>query len=146
MFELERNSPIETNDLTEFFARCGWREPEAAAKLEWALAASDEWVVCKLDGQLIGFGRSCRLDAVSRVVFDALVDPRFRFSGLRGEIVRLLAERAGSLERVTVFTEGLANPPSLAAALQEGAGLRGYPAAPPQAYLGKQGSSSGGEE
>ena len=144
MFELERNSPIETSDLTEFFARCGWQEPGAAAKLEWALAASEEWVVCKLDGQLIGFGRSCRLDALSRVVFDALVDPRFRFSGLRGEIVRLLAEHAGSLEQVTVFSERHVDPLFSAAAQEERAGWGGYPAATAQVYLGKP--SSGGEK
>lgn len=110
MLELERNSPIETGVLTEFFERCGWDEPEAAAKLEWAMAASEEWVVCRLDGQLIGFGRSCRLDAVQRVVFDVLVDPRFRESGLGAEIVRLLTENVGSLEDVSVFSVRLAPP------------------------------------
>jgi RimJ/RimL family protein N-acetyltransferase len=125
MLELERNSPVETGALTEFFARCGWEQPEAAAKLEWALAASEEWVVCKLDGQLIGFGRSCRLDALQRVVFDVLVDPRFRESGLSGEIVRLLTENAGSLERVSVFSA---------------------PVAPPEAYLGKSRKASGEEK
>jgi GNAT superfamily N-acetyltransferase len=92
MLELERNSPLEAVALGEFFARCGWEESEAATKLEWVLAASDEWVVCRLEGQLIGFGRSCRLDGVERVVFDVLVDPRFRGSGLGHEIVRLLTE------------------------------------------------------
>ena len=117
MFEVERNSPIESGTLSEFFARCGWEEPEAAAKLEWALAGSAEWVVCKLDGQLIGFGRSCRLGAVTRVVFDVLVDPRFRESGLGHEIVRLLSEHAGSFEDVSVFSA---------------------PSAPPGAYLGRR--------
>jgi hypothetical protein len=122
MLEVERNSPIEAGVLSEFFARCGWQEPEAVAKLEWALAASEEWVVCKLDGQLIGFGRSCRLDAVKRVVFDVLVDPRFKQTGLSAEIVRLLTENAGGLEDVSVFRA---------------------PVAPPEAYLGRRPAAPG---
>jgi RimJ/RimL family protein N-acetyltransferase len=110
MFELERNSPIEAGTLSEFFARCGWEESEAATKLEWALAASDEWVVCRLDGQLIGFGRSCRLDAAKRVVFDVLVDPRFNETGLGLEIVRLLTEGADRLGDATVLKAPLASP------------------------------------
>ncbi len=110
MLELERNSPIEAIALSEFFARCGWEESEAATKLEWALAASDEWVVCRLDGQLIGFGRLCRLDPVKRVVFDVLVDPRFRETGLGHEIVRLLTENADNLEGVPAFKAPLASP------------------------------------
>jgi hypothetical protein len=110
MLELERNSPIEALALSEFFARCGWEESEAATKLEWALAAADEWVVCRLDGQLIGFGRVCRLDPVKRVLFDVLVDPRFKDSGLGLEIVRLLTENVGSLKDVAVFKAPLASP------------------------------------
>jgi RimJ/RimL family protein N-acetyltransferase len=110
MLELERNSPIEAGALSEFFARCGWQESDATTKLEWALAASDEWVVCRLDGQLIGFGRSCKLDPVKRVVFDVLVDPRFRETGLGREIVRLLTENSGRPEDVTVFKAPLACP------------------------------------
>lgn len=110
MLEFERNTPIETTVLAEFYARCGWQEVEAAAKLDWVLAGSEEWVICKLDGELIGFGRSCRLGPVKRVVFDVLVDSRFRGSGLRHEIVRLLSENAGSLEEVSVFTEMQAYP------------------------------------
>lgn len=110
MLELERNSPIEAIALSESFARCGWEESEAATKLEWALAASDEWVVCRLDGQLIGFGRVCRLDPVKRVVFDVLVDPRFKETGLGREIVRLLIENTGRVEDVAVFKAPLASP------------------------------------
>jgi hypothetical protein len=138
MIEVERNSPIETAALTEFFARCGWQEPGAALKLEWALAASEEWVACRLDGQLIGFGRSCRLDALNRVVFDALVDPRFDRSGLRGEIVRLLMENVGGLEAVSVFSERHSNPLALSP-FPEGETAPGYPPeASPGAYLGRQ--------
>jgi hypothetical protein len=110
MLELERNSHIEAVALSEFFARCGWEESEAVAKLEWALAASDEWVVCRLDGQLIGFGRSCRLDPVKRVVFDVLVDPRYVETGLGREIVRLLTENPGRLEDLVAFKAPNASP------------------------------------
>jgi hypothetical protein len=116
MLELERNTPIESGVLSEFFARCGWEEPEGALKLEWALAASEEWVVCRLDGELIGFGRSCRLGGARRVVCDVLVDPRFGETGLGREIVRLLTEEAGISEKVS---------------------LAGVPVAPPDAYLGR---------
>jgi hypothetical protein len=147
MLELERNSPLETTALAEFFARCGWQEAEADAKLQWALAASEEWVICRLDGELIGFGRSCRLGPVKRVVFDVLVDPRFEHSGLKGEIVRLLAENAGSLEEVSVFTEQSPNPSDLQPSSQGGDLRSGYlPAAPPGAYLGRPSTTSGGSE
>ncbi|OFW60064.1 MAG: hypothetical protein A2133_10295 [Actinobacteria bacterium RBG_16_64_13] len=145
MLELERNSPIEAETLREFFTRCGWQASEATAKLEWALAASDEWVVCKLDGQLVGFGRSCRLDAVNRVVFDALVDPRFNESGLRGEIVRLLTENAGRLEKVSVYSErqaGLLFPPP---AQEEPQPVR-FQTASSRIYLGRQRTPSGDDE
>ncbi|MFH0917379.1 MAG: GNAT family N-acetyltransferase [bacterium] len=138
MLEFERNSPIETAILAEFFARCGWKETEAGPKLDWALAGSEEWVICKLDGELIGFGRSCRLGPVKRVVFDVLVDSRFQGSGLRSEIVRLLSENAGSLEEVSVFTERQAHPhgfpPGSVSELSSGY----LPEAPPGAYLGRK--------
>jgi hypothetical protein len=146
MIEVERNSPIEAGALTEFFARCGWQEPGAAVKLEWALAASEEWIACRLDGELVGFGRSCRLDALNRVVFDALVDPRFDESGLRGEIVRLLAENAGGLEVVSVFAERHSKPLALPPSPEGETGPGYFPAVPPGAYLGRQFNTSGGEE
>lgn len=144
MFEVERNSPIETEVLAQFFTRCGWREAGAGAKLEWALATSEEWVSCRLDGEMIGFGRSCRLDVVHRVVFDALVDPRFKNTGLRAEIVRLLTENVGLLEVVSVYDERHVNPLASAAARDETeAGY--FPVAPPGAYLGRQSAMRGGE-
>jgi hypothetical protein len=146
MLEVVRNSPIEAEALTEFFARCGWQERDAAAKLEWALAASEEWVVCKLDGQLVGFGRSCRLDPVKRVVFDVVVDPRFEETGLRGAIVRLLTENAGGLEEVSVFSDQQARLLGFPSALGSDAELGQYPAASHRAYLGRQHTSSGGQE
>lgn len=137
MLEFERNSPIETTLLADFFVRCGWQDVEAGPKLEWALAASEEWVVCRLDGELIGFGRSCRLGPVKRVVFDVLVDSRFQGDGLRREIVRLLSENAGSLEEVSVFTERQAYPLDFPPA-SEGDFRSGYlPEAPTGAYLGR---------
>ena len=110
MLEFEFNTQIEIDTLVELFARCGWVDDEAACKLEWALAASDEWVLCKLDGELIGFGRSCMLDPLSRVVFDVMVDFRFQEYGLRAEIVRILLENAGSFEHVSIFSEQNAYP------------------------------------
>jgi hypothetical protein len=146
MLELERNSPIESGVLAEFFARCGWQEPDASAKLEWVLAASEEWVVCRLDGQLIGFGRSCRLDPAKRVVFDVLVDPRFRESGLRLEIVRLLTEHVGTFEDVSIFSQRQADP--LGPSALQGSDLRPWhaPVVPPGTYLGRRAAVSGGEE
>jgi Acetyltransferase (GNAT) family len=140
MLELERNSPLQAAALTDFFARCGWQEPDAAAKLEWALAASEEWVVCRLDGEVVGFGRSCRLDPVKRVVFDVLVDTRFKDSGLKGEIVRLLTEHAGSLEEVSIFSRQEAYPQNSRPFLGGGAASGHLPPASSEAYLGRPSS------
>jgi hypothetical protein len=136
MLEFERNSPLETAALAEFFARCGWQEVEAGPKLEWVLATSEEWVTCRLDGQLIGFGRSCRLGLVQRVVFDVTVDSRFQGSGLRGEIVRLLSENVGSLEEVSVFSKQQAHPLESMPASGGDPRSRDLPEAPPGTYLG----------
>jgi Acetyltransferase (GNAT) family len=138
MLEFERNTPVDASILAEFFARCGWQELEAGAKLEWALVASEEWVVCRLDGELIGFGRSCRLGPMRRVVFDVLVDSRFQGAGLRREIVRLLSENAGSLEEVSVFTEREAYPLRTLGSAQDDRGPARFREAPPGAYLGKR--------
>jgi hypothetical protein len=146
MLEVVRNSPIEAEALTEFFARCGWRERDAAAKLEWALAASEEWVVCKLDGQLIGFGRSCRLDPVKRVVFDVVVDPRFEDSGFQSAIVRLLTENAGGLEEVSVFSDRQAKLLGFPSAPGGETDPGSLPAVSPTAYLGRHCTNSGGQE
>lgn len=142
MLEFERNSSVDVALLGEFFARCGWEEVDAEAKLGWVLAASEEWVVCKLDGDLIGFGRSCRLGPMNRVVFDVLVDTRFRASGLRHEIVRLLSEHAGRFEEVSVFSEQEARPLASSQALQDDLDSGSLPKAPPGAYLGRHEASS----
>ena len=138
MVEFEFNRPVDVASLTAFFARCGWEDPAAHVKLEWALAASADWVVCRLDGELIGFGRTCRLDPMRRVVFDVVVDSRYKEGALRGEIVRLLSAYAGRLEEVSVFSEtnpfelpppaGLALTPTWLAAAKP----------PADAYLGKR--------
>ena len=146
MIELERNSPVDAGALSEFFGRCGWDEPDAVAKLEWALAASDEWIVCRLDGQLIGFGRSCRLSPVRRIVFDLVVDPRFKGTGLRAEMARLLTENAGGLEEVSVFSERPAALPGYFAVIKGGTGADHAPVASPRVYLGKRFATSGGPE
>jgi hypothetical protein len=139
MVEFEFNSTIETNVLVEFFARCGWEDADAGTKLEWALAASNQWVLCRLDGQVIGFGRSCRLNAVTSVVFDVLVDVNFRGGGLEEEIVRLLSTDVGSLQEVSVFSQF--DPFSRMQQAAVGwavADLGAIPDAPVGAYLGRQ--------
>jgi len=141
-----RNQPIEAPVLADFFDRCGWREVDAGAKLEWVLAGSTEWVTCILDGELIGFGRSCRLGPMNRIVCDVLVDSRFRGSGLRREIVRLLVENAGSLEEISVFTERQAFPLGGLTRSEEETGLGRFPKAPPGAYLGRGTKTPGGTE
>lgn len=146
MIELERNKPVDAATLSEFFARCGWQEPEAVVKLEWALAASHEWVVCKLDGEMIGFGRACRLSPVRRVVFDLVVDPRFRGTGLRAEIARLLTESAGGFEDVSVFSESWTTPLGYLRAGHGDAGTGTPPLVSSKVYLGKRSAAMGGEE
>jgi hypothetical protein len=136
MIELERNKPVDTEDLSEFFSRCGWDEPAGATKLEWALAASHEWVVCRLEGELIGFARSCRLGAFDRVVFDAVVDPRFTCTTLRSQMVAVLAVTAGRLERVLVFGRRLEQAPALPLGT-EAFGPFYAPPVTPDMYTGK---------
>ena len=144
MLEFERNTPIEASALAEFFARCGWRETEAATKLEWVLATAEEWVLCRLDGELIGFGRSCRLGPLARVVCDVVVDSRFRGTGLKHEIVRLLAENVGGLEEISVFDERHANPLRSTNATSDDLGSGGgFRPAPPGAYLGRHDRNPG---
>jgi hypothetical protein len=144
MFEVERNTPVDGAQLAEFFGRCGWQEEEAGAKLEWALAASSEWVVCRLDGLLVGFGRTCRLGPASRVLFDVVVDPRFQSVGLRREIVRLLTQNVSSLEEVSVFRERPVGLPDRT--VPAGGGPVGVyaPPAPEGAYLGRRPKTEGG--
>ena len=143
MLEFELNTPVETAVLVEFFARCGWSEEDAGAKLEWALAASDQWVVCKLDGEVIGFGRSSLLGPLKRVVFDVLVDSRYQGGGLRLEIVRLLSQSAGRLEEVSVYSGRNAFPLGSPSG-EDTSLLERLPLASPETYLGKRHDTPGG--
>lgn len=139
MVEFEFNNPVDTADLTEFFARCGWEEVDAGVKLEWALASSEDWVVCREEGQLVGFGRSYRLNPLKRMVFDVVVDVRFRQGGLKERIIGLLSAGAGRMEDVTVFSAGWSSSPGRGAAGErEVGGPAEIPEAPTGAYLGKQ--------
>jgi hypothetical protein len=116
MLEVERNAPIEPAVLAEFLARCGWEDSQAAAKLTWVLRGSVEWVACRLNGQLIGFGRSTRSRRVGQAVLSVLVDPRFGDTPLSDALVRMLTELSAG--------------PLVTAAFS-------LPHAPPDAYLGK---------
>jgi len=142
MVEFEFNSHIDTSALVEFFARCGWDDLEAGVKLEWALATSEDWVACRLDGELIGFGRSYRLDAFRRMVFDVLVDTRYRGGSLREQIVAILSAGAGGLEEVSVFVQADPVPAAAMAVVAHNQGaeslLGAIPEAPLGAYLGRR--------
>lgn len=136
MVEVEFNMPVDVAALARFFARCGWTDPTAEAGLEWALANSEDWVTCMADGEMVGFGRTCRFMSAQRVVFDVLVDDRYEDSPLRGEIVRLLTANVSCLEDVVVFTGGC---PSLLSTSGTGDTVpmsRGIDDAPADAYLG----------
>jgi len=146
MLEFEFNTPVDTPILVEFFARCGWTDEEAGAKLEWVLAASDDWVLCKLDGELIGFGRSCRLGPLSRVVFDVLVDSRFRGRGLRSQIVRLLSQNARGLEEVSVFLEQESAALKTSTIIGDRSVMDKVPLALTDTYLGKHEAPAAGRE
>jgi hypothetical protein len=116
MLEVERNTPIEPGVLAEFLARCGWDDSQAAAKLSWVLRGSVEWVACRLDGELIGFGRSIRSRQEGQTVLSVLVDPRYRETALAAAMVHMLTGRGAG--------------PAIRAAFD-------LPHAPPDAYLGK---------
>jgi hypothetical protein len=77
MFEFAYNEPLDSTALAELFTREGWEEEESASKLDWAIAASEDWVTCRVGGELVGFGRTYRLDASHKLVFDVVVDERF---------------------------------------------------------------------
>jgi hypothetical protein len=100
MFEYQHNSSVDSTALAELFMRSGWLESDPGRKLEWMVAGSEDWVTCTVDGELVGFGRTFRLDATRKVVFDVVVDERFEGLGLDDEIIRILAEDdlGGSVE------------------------------------------------
>jgi hypothetical protein len=149
MLEFVRNEAVDAEILADLFARCGWEDENAGEKLRWVLAGSAEWVVCRREGELIGFGRSSRLGPVKRVVLDVMVDPRFDHPLVRGQILKLLAQSAGLLEEVSVFAPrepgtpaaGMAEP-GLADRRKQTylGGPAGFfaPPAPRGAYLGRE--------
>jgi hypothetical protein len=148
MLEFELNVPMDSALLEALFARAGWRESEAVVKLGWVIAASEEWVTCRMDGELVGFGRSCRFGPARRVLFDVIVDKPYQGQGVDREIIRMLAKSAGSLEEVTVFSERAAFPLSINAPESVGASFktRRIPLAPAGAYLGRQSADPGGSK
>ena len=103
MFEFAYNEPHDSTALAELFNREGWEEDESESKLDWAMAASEDWVTCRVEGELVGFGRTYRLDASHKLVFDVVVDERFEAFGVGDEIVRRLALGGSRLQEVAVF-------------------------------------------
>lgn len=92
MLEFQHNEDLDAAALAEFFIRMGWQEAEGTSKVEWAIASSDDWIVCRLEGELVGFGRTVSLDPRRKVMFDVVVDERFQGLGLTEEIMRRLAD------------------------------------------------------
>ncbi len=135
MFEVEKNGSLEVDQLAELFARCGWAEEEAGVKLEWALASSAEWVVCRYEGEVVGFGRSCRLGPLERVLFDVVVDPRFDVLRVKAEILRWLTQDVSGFEQVSVFAPSAEDVAYGPRPEPPPAFLR-IPVAPVDAYLG----------
>lgn len=105
MLDFQHNENLDPAALAEFFVRVGWEETETTSKIEWAIASSDDWIVCRLEGELIGFGRTVSLDPRRKVMFDVVVDERFRGLGLMEEIMRRLAETLPAAE-FQLFTGG----------------------------------------
>jgi len=134
VFDFKYNPPVDSTVLADFFKRNGWRETEPGLKMEWAIASSDEWVTCTVEGELVGFGRSCSLGSGRKMLFDVIVDKRFTGQGLDDEIIRLLVEGSQETEEVAVFHSDDLVPSG------NGVGLWGVvarlPEAPPGTYLG----------
>lgn len=133
MFDFEYNADLDPAALAEFFGRVGWEEKEAAPKVEWAIAASDDWVSCLLEGEIVGFGRTFRLDPQRKIMFDVVVDERFRALGLAEEIMRRLAEAVPTAEFQVFRRE-----PGDGSERRSWAEARyEAPEAPPDAYTGR---------
>lgn len=131
MFEYQHNLPVDIGKLAELFVRQGWREDDARTKLEWVVAASEEWVTCVAEDELVGFGRTFRLDPGTRLVFDVVVDERYAGLGVDDEIVRLLV-MSGEGGRVALFTRTVEEYHSIETDFE-------YPApdVPPGSYTGR---------
>ena len=127
-FEYAQDAPVDVDALAGLFERVGWCDADSCSKLEWAMAASERWVTCEVEGELVGFGRLYKVDALIKLVFDVVVDQRFQGFGVDTEIVRMLAGDVIGMHDVQIFrTEAV-----------RAAGIEGYdvPEAPPGAYLG----------
>ena len=134
MFEFAYNEPLETAALAELFSRLGWDEEDSVPKLEWAMRASEEWVTCRVEGELVGFGRTFRLDSMHKLVFDVVVDQRFEDFGVADEIVRRLALGGSDLQEVAVFRQDDMVGSGVISVRRS---VRVHaPEAPPDAYLG----------
>lgn len=127
-FEYAQDAPIDVDALAGLFERAGWCDAESCSKLEWAMAASERWVTCEVEGKLVGFGRLYKVDALIKLVFDVVVDERFRGFGVDAEIVRLLAGDVTGMHDVQIFRTEAVRPAS----------IEGYdvPEAPPGTYVG----------
>jgi len=132
MFEYEYNPPLDCGALAELFAQTGWQEADSGAKLEWMVAGSEDWITCRVDGELVGFGRTFRLDAVRRLVFDVVVDQRYEGWGVDEEIIRRLAGDMRGMQELSIFRHDV--PDEWWSEGEDG----GYwaPETPPDAYLG----------
>jgi hypothetical protein len=132
MFSFAQHEPLDPAELADFFTRSGWSAPQATLAAEWAIAAAEDWVTCTVDGELVGFGRTCLLDGYHRLAFDLVVDECFRGFGVDLEILRRLAGSAEGGE-LTVFRS---SPYSQVSAGHSSAAAYHVPDAPPGAYLG----------
>lgn len=133
MLEFEQNEELDPAALAEFFVRQGWKEPDGASRIEWVIEASDDWVVCWLEGEMVGFGRTFQLDPRRKIMFDVLVDERFRALGLVEEIMRRLTQGVSDLTEFQVFRREQQTPWPFPGA----AGLGyGAPDASPDTYTG----------
>jgi hypothetical protein len=127
-FEYAEDAPVDVVALAALFERGGWCDADSCATLEWAIAASERWITCEVEGELVGFGRLYKVDALVKLVFDVVVDDRFQGLGVESQIVRMLADDATGMHDVQVFRAEPVRP----------AGIEGYdvPDASPGTYLG----------
>jgi hypothetical protein len=129
MFEYTQDAAIDVDVLAGLFQRVGWSDADSSCKLEWAMAASERWITCEVEGELIGFGRLYKVDSLVKLVFDVVVDERFQDFGVDAEIVRMLAAgEVTGMHELQVFRTPVVG----------AAGVEGYdvPEAPPGTYLG----------
>ena len=88
-----------------------------------------------MEGELVGYGRTFRLDPVHKVVFDVVVDERFEGYGVDDEIVRRLSEDMSGAQETVVFRQDDVDSIAVSA-FGDAAWDYWAPAAPPGTYLG----------